>query len=94
MLVDPQLLRSFAAEVQSAAASLSGLDVGATAGTAADGLPGSSTQWATRHVGGRLGTIAADLISDISAMGVAVRGAGDRYEVTDESLASQFTKLF
>ena len=94
MLVDPDLLRAFAAEVQSAAASLSGLDVGATAGRAADGLPGSSTQWATRHVGNRLGTIAADLISDISAMGVAVRGAGDRYEVTDESLAGQFTKLF
>ncbi|MGE2836836.1 type VII secretion target [Mycobacterium sp. SMC-4] len=94
MLVDPDLLRAFAAEVESAAAGLSGLDVGTTATAAADGLPGSSTQWATRQVGERLGRIAADLISDISAIGDAVRGAGDRYEVTDESLAGQFTKLF
>lgn len=94
MLVDPDLLRAFAAEVESAAAALSGLDVGTTAPAAADGLPGSSTQWAGRQVGERLGTIAAELISDISEMGDAARGAGDRYEVTDEGLAGQFTKLF
>lgn len=94
MLVDPELLRAFAAQVDAAAASLEGLDVGTTSTAAADGLPGSSTQWSTRHVGERLGKIAADIISDVSAMGGAVRGAGDTYEVTDEALAGDFKKLF
>lgn len=76
MLVDPDVLRAFAAQVEAAAGALNGLDVGHTATTAADGLPGSSTQWATRQVGERLGRIAADLLGDIFAMGDAVRGAG------------------
>ncbi|PRC61999.1 hypothetical protein C6A85_05440, partial [Mycobacterium sp. ITM-2017-0098] len=74
MLVDPDLLRAFAAQVDAAAAGLRGLDVGATA-TGADGLPGSATQWSARHVGERLGAIAADLLDDITALGGAVRGA-------------------
>lgn len=94
MLVDPELLRAFAAQVDAAAVSLEGLDVGTTAGAAGDGLPGSDTQWSTRHVGERLGKIAADIIGDVSAMGGAVRGAGDTYEVTDEALAGDFKKLF
>lgn len=94
MLVDPDLLRAFAAQVETTAAELQGLDVGATATSGADGLPGSATQWSARHVGERLGAIAADLLDDITAMGRAVRGAGDSYEVTDESLAGNFTTLF
>ncbi|PRC51566.1 hypothetical protein C6A85_63430, partial [Mycobacterium sp. ITM-2017-0098] len=74
MLVDPDLLRAFAAQVDAAAAGLRGLDVGA-GGRGADGLPGSATQWSARHVGERLGAIAADLLDDITALGGAVRGA-------------------
>ena len=94
MLVDPDLLRAFAAQVDTTAAGLQDLDVGATATGAADGLPGSATQWAARHVGERLGSIAADLLDDVTAMGSAVRGAGDSYQVTDEGLAGNFKNLF
>ncbi|MDZ4269813.1 MAG: type VII secretion target [Mycobacterium sp.] len=94
MLVDPDVLRAFAAQVDAAAATISGIDVGTTATTAADGLPGSETQWAARHVGVHLGLIADDIANDVTSMGRAVRGAGDRYEVTDEGLAGDFKGLF
>jgi hypothetical protein len=94
VLVDPDLLRAFAAKVEAAAGGLQGLDVGATTTGAADGLPGSATQWSARHVGDRLGAIASSIVDDISAMGDAVHGAGDSYQVTDESLAGNFTNLF
>lgn len=94
MLVDPEVLRAFAAQVDSAAASISGLDVSGAATTSADGLPGSSTQWAARQVGHHLGLAAKDIAKDIQNMGVAVRGAGDRYEVDDAALAGIFKQLF
>lgn len=94
MLVDPDLLRAFAAQVDDAAAVISGSDIGRTAETAGDGLPGSETQWSARQVGVHLKVIAEDIANDIAAMGHAVRGAGDSYEVTDEALAGDFKKLF
>ncbi|KHO17774.1 type VII secretion target [Mycolicibacterium setense] len=94
MLVDPDVLRSFAAQVDAVSAEISGLDVGKTATTSADGLPGSETQWAARLVGEHLGLVATDIANDIGAMGRAVRGAGDRYEVDDAALATSFKGLF
>jgi hypothetical protein len=88
------LLRAFAAQVDAAAAVISGSDIGTTAETAGDGLPGSETQWSARQVGVHLKVIAEDIANDIAAMGHAVRGAGDSYEVTDIALAGDFTKLF
>ncbi|MFG1931430.1 type VII secretion target [Mycobacterium sp. NPDC048908] len=94
MLVDPEVLRAFAAQVDSAAASISGLDISGAATNAADGLPGSTTQWAAQQVGHHLGLAAKDIVKDITAMGQAVRGAGDRYEVDDAALAGTFKQLF
>src|SRR5690606_2664456 len=94
MLVDPELLRAFAKQVDDTAVSLSDMSVGFTASSAADGLPGSETQWATRQVGAHLGVEANDLLASIALIGVAVRGAGDSDEVTDETLAGSFEKLF
>lgn len=94
MLGDPEVLRAFAAQVDSAAARISGLNVGNLAPSAADGLPGSSTQWAAQEVGHHLGLAASDVVKDVEAMGVAVRGAGDRYEVEDAGLAGTFDQLF
>lgn len=88
------MLRAFAAQVDAAAAAIGGLDVGTTAATAADALPGSETQWSARQVGAHLGLIADDIAKDITSMGQAVRGAGDRYEVTDDGLAGDFDGLF
>ena len=73
---------------------IGGIDVGAAATTAADGVNGSDTQWAARQVGRHLGLAAADIVKDIGAMGRAVRGAGDRYEVEDAGLAGTFKQLF
>jgi hypothetical protein len=38
--------------------------------------------------------VAAKLAENVSRMGVAVRGAGDKFEVTDDALASGFDGLF
>jgi hypothetical protein len=80
--------------VDAAAAAIAGTDVGTTATTAADSLPGSETQWSAHQVGAHLGLIADDIANDITSMGRAVRGAGDRYEVTDDGLAGDFDRLF
>jgi hypothetical protein len=37
---------------------------------------------------------ANDIGENIVEMGVAVRGAGDRYEVADDALADAFDRLF
>jgi hypothetical protein len=94
MLVNPELLRAFAGQVDTATAAMDDIDLQSKAGTAADGLPGSATQWATRQVGDHVWLAANDIIQDVGAMGVAVRGAGDRYEVEDGSLAGDFERLF
>jgi excreted virulence factor EspC (type VII ESX diderm) len=94
VLVDPEVLRAFAAHVDAVAGTISGTDIGSTATSAADGLPGSETQWAARQVGHHLGLAAKDIVKDIIGMGQAVRGAGDRYEVEDNALAGVFKQLF
>ena len=94
MLVNPELLRAFAAQVDTASASIRSADVGHKASTAADGLPGSTTQWAMRIVGEHITQKANDIAKNITDMGVAVRGAGDKYEVEDNTLASAFDGLF
>lgn len=94
MLVDPEVLRAFAAQVDAASAAIAGLDVRGVAPNSADGLSGSSTQWAAREVGHHLGLAANDIVKDIGATGSAVRGAGERYEVDDASLSGTFTQLF
>jgi uncharacterized protein YukE len=94
MLVDPQILRSFAAQVDAASASIRAADVEHKTETAADGLPGSTTQWATRAVGQHFAQVAAKLAENVSRMGEAVRGAGNKFEVTDDALASGFDGLF
>jgi hypothetical protein len=69
-------------------------DVGTKVATAADGLDGSTTQWAAHLVGAHVKTVAAEIATSVGAMGAAVRGAGDVYEVTDTELAGSFDGIF
>ncbi|MBB5164141.1 type VII secretion target [Mycobacterium sp. AZCC_0083] len=94
MLVDPEILRSFAAQVDAAWVSIRTADIGHKTETAADGLAGSTTQWAVRLVGAHLAQTTEKLAKSLTDMGVAVRGAGDRFEVVDEALAGTFDGLF
>jgi len=94
VLVDPEVLRAFAGQVDTASAAIASADIRSVATTAADGLRGSSTQWAARQVGHHVGLAAHDIVKDINAMGSAVRGAGDRYDVDDATLAGTFKQLF
>jgi hypothetical protein len=94
MLVNPELLRAFAGQVDHATSAMSGINVDGAASSAADGLPGSETQWATRQVGDHVYLAAKDVIDDVASMGYAVRGAGDTYEVEDGALAGGFKRLF
>ena len=94
MLVDPELLRAFAGHVDTASAAIRSADVGHGAATAADGIPGSSTQWAMRVISEHMSQKANDIVKNVSTMGIAVRGAGDKYEVEDDTLACAFDGLF
>lgn len=94
LTVDPEILRAFAVQVDSASAAIRAADIGHNTETAADGVPGSTTQWAVRLVGEHFAQAAEKLAKSVSDMGVAVRGAGDRYEVTDDGLAGTFDGLF
>ena len=94
MLVDPDVLRAFAGQVDEASGAIRAVDVGHTASMAADGLPGSTTQWAVRLVGEHLTTLSDAIAANVGKMGVAVRGAGDTFEVEDTALAGSFDKLF
>ncbi|MDT5240353.1 MAG: hypothetical protein QOG79_3771 [Mycobacterium sp.] len=94
MLVNPELLRAFAHQVDTASTSIRSADVGHKASKAADGLPGSTTQWAMRLVGEHMTQQANEIAKNVQNMGTAVRGAGDRYEVEDNALAGNFDGLF
>jgi hypothetical protein len=94
VLVDPELLRAFAGQVDAASMAMSGVNVDGTASGGADGLPGSETQWATRQVGDDVYLVAKDIVDDVASIGIAVRGAGERYEVEDDALAHGLKRLF
>jgi hypothetical protein len=94
MLVDPEILRAFAGQVETASSAIREADVGNKVTTAADGLDGSTTQWAARLVGAHVTEIANSIATNVNEMGVAVRGAGDTYEVTDADLAGNFRGIF
>jgi hypothetical protein len=92
VLVNPELLKGFASQVDDASAALKGLNADAL--TSADGLAGSSTQWVMRQVGDHFGLAADQIAGNVGAIGGAVRGAGDAYAVEDDSLADSFTRIF
>jgi hypothetical protein len=94
MLVDPDVLRAFAGQVETASVAIREADVGHKVTTAADGLDGSTTQWAARLVGAHVTEVADTIARNVNDMGVAVRGAGDCYEVTDSDLAGKFHGIF
>ena len=94
MLVDPEFLRAFASQVDSAAADIGAADVGGRTFSAGDALPGSTTQWAVRALREHLNRMATRLAENVTKTGTAVRGAGEAFEVTDDVLAGQFDGLF
>lgn len=92
--VDPDVLRAFSDRVAIAANAIREANVGDKAKTAADGLSGSTTQWAVHLVGAHIAQLAENIATNINTMGTAVRGAGDKYEVTDNDLSNSFKKIF
>ncbi|KUH84630.1 type VII secretion target [Mycobacterium sp. IS-1556] len=94
MLVDPEILRAFAGHVDTVSGRITDAAVGHTVTSAADGLPGSTTQWAARSVGEHFTQMADKLAANVAKMGEAVRGAGDTFEVADATLATNFDGLF
>lgn len=91
MLVDTEILRAFAGQVDLAAADIDGADVGVKTSSAGDALPGSTTQWAVRSVGEHFTRMATTLSQNMTRMGTAVHRAGDTLEVADDALAGQKT---
>ena len=79
MLVDPEVLRAFAGQVDSAAAVITGADIGNKTSSAA---------------GEHFSQMAEQLAQNVTRMGEAVRRAGDTFEAADDALASDFDGLF
>ncbi|OFJ55527.1 WXG100 family type VII secretion target [Mycolicibacterium grossiae] len=94
MLVDPDVLRAFAGQVDVAAREIGAGGVAEKLSSAGDALPGSTTQWAAHTVGEHFTHVLEQLSQNVVKMGTAVRGAGDAYEVADDALAGQFDGLF
>lgn len=94
MLVDPELLRVLAGQTEVTSSMIAEADVGSKVSTAADSLPGSATQWAAHLVGGHVAEQAKAIATNVTKMGQAVRGAGDKYEVTDAELAGSLKEIF
>ena len=94
MLVDPDILRAFAGQVDRVSASITDADIDSKTSTAADALAGSATQWGTHAVGGHFSQLADHLAQQVTRMGQAVRGAGNAYQVADDDLARDFKGLF
>lgn len=94
MEVDPEVLRAFAGQVDIASGLIREADVGTKVSTAADGLDGSTTQWAARLVGAHVKEVAEKIAGSVNEMGTAVRGAAGTYEVSDADLAGSFNRIF
>ena len=94
MEVDPEILRAFAGQVDTASSTIREADVATKVSTAADGLDGSTTQWAARLVARHVKEASDKIATNVSKMGTAVRGAGDNYEVTDSDLSGSFKGIF
>lgn len=88
------MLRAFAGQVDIASGQIREADIGNKVATAADGLDGSTTQWAARLVGAHVTQVADGIAAKVRDMGTAVRGAGDSYEVSDGDLAGSFEGIF
>lgn len=94
MLVDPDVLRAFAGQVDIAAREIDAARVAEKLSSAGDALPGSTTQWAAHTVGEHFAHVLEELSQNVVKMGTVIRGAGNAYEVADDALAGQFDGLF
>lgn len=65
MQVDPQVLRALAGQAERVAGVVTSAEVGTKVVTAADGLPGSTTQWAAHTVGDHFTQQAKKLLCDV-----------------------------
>lgn len=94
LTVDPEILRAFASQVDTTSVLIQDARADASVSCSADGIPGSSTQWAARLVAAHVSDKAEAVAAGVSRMGKAVRGAGNDYEVTDAALAESFQGIF
>lgn len=94
MDVNPAILRAFNEQVQTASGAIAAEDTGKKVSTAADGLNGSTTQWACRAIGQHIAGIEKGIAKNVSDEGVAVRGVGNTFEVADNVLHGQLDGLF
>ena len=94
MLVNPEMLRALAEQTNVTSSMITEADVGKKVSVAADGLPGSTTQWAARLVGDHVTQQANAIATNVTKMGQAVKGAGNTYDVSDSDLAQSFKGVF
>ncbi|WP_207842942.1 hypothetical protein [Williamsia soli] len=94
MDVDPVALKTFADRVDLAGTAITDANLGAVAACGCDSIAGSTSQWAAKLVGAHLGVLVHGHATSVDMMGLAVRGAGDSFVVTDDDLAEDFAALW
>lgn len=87
--VDPQVLRALAGQLDSVASVIKFADVGTKATTAADGLPGSTTQWAAHSVGAHFTQMTTKLAEHVTEMGQACLPAVHQHHQRARSTAAR-----
>ncbi|MBF6332336.1 hypothetical protein [Nocardia transvalensis] len=94
MLVDPAILRSFAAQVGEASKSVSDAGLKDKLGTSGDGMSGSALQWAARSLALNVAAPLTKFAQEVGWMGDAVHGTATKFEITDDDLAGRFNMLY
>jgi len=94
MWVDPPILRKLASQSQETAKAIGRARLPTLTLHSADCLDGSSTQTATRLVAEAMDSHVVEMSKQLEAMGVSVRGASEKYEVTDRNLAADLNALW
>lgn len=94
MFVDPEVLRLFAAEVDTAAGTVATADVGGKIEVGCDVLAGSTTQFTVQAIGTYVAGLVTGYSAQIAAMGTSVGGVAGDFTAEDEAVAQSFDQVW
>ena len=94
MLVDPEILRAFAAQTTTTAGVIDENTLKGAVSQGFAGMSGSSCLWVARLVDEFAAGLTEALSEGFNGMASAARGSADNYEATDEFLAASFGGTF
>ena len=93
MLVDLEVLRTFADETSGAAETITSNTLAGKVIESFAGMQGPSSRWAAVLVDGFTKDLTSALAGGFDALATAARGTADSFEVTDDDLATGIGKV-